>query len=133
MKRNLAIDSYIHSLEDYEIYNILDTLHEYDGDFKSYIWYPMGDFDERTAYLTHTELMRSEGAYFSICDSWFRFNHGELESTNTDEVCREALGAVPDLVSYCIHEFVGHTGDAALDRMINAGLYAEFDESYNPL
>lgn len=61
MKRNVAIDTYIHNLEDYEVYNILDTLHDYDGDFKSYIWHPMDEFDERTAYLTHTELMRSEG------------------------------------------------------------------------
>ena len=133
MKRNLAIDAYVHSLEDYEIYNILDTLHEYDGAFMSYIWYPMDEFDSRTAYLTHTELMRSEGAHFSICDSWFRFDHGELESADTDYICEQALEAVPELVGYCISQTIGHTRDAVLDRMIESYSGKEFDEDYNQI
>lgn len=134
MKRNTAIDMYIHSLEDYEVYNILDTLYEYIGGFRNYIWFPMDEFDKRTVHLSHTELMRHEGADFSICDTWFRFDsHGILESADTDYICEQALDAVPELVTYCIHEVVGHTGDTTLDIMINSSRDAKFDSDYNPL
>lgn len=135
MKRNIAIDKYIHSLEDYEVYNILDAINDYDNAFfEDYVWFPMDEFDQRTAHLSHTELMRHEGAYFSICDTWCRFDScGCLESADTDYICENALDAVPELVAYCIHQTTGHTGDATLDRLIDAWNGAEFDDDYNPL
>ena len=132
MNRKTAIDKYVHSLEGYEVYNILDAISNYDCTFDDFVWFPIEDFDKVTENLTHTQLMRCEGAYFNICCPWFRFNSiGELESANTEDICAEALDAVPDLVYYCVQQAIGHTGDSILDDLINAYSDDEFDEFYN--
>lgn len=130
MTREEAIRTYVETISNAELVELLQHMSTYDGCFDDIIYYDMDSFDEFLYGYTPLQIAQMIWfGEFNPNDDYFRFNaYGNLESADWRDVEVEAEDLKDDIIDHLVNYYSGDTPWPELDHIVDADDAALFND-----
>lgn len=130
MTREQAITTYVETISNAELVELLQHMNAYDGCFDDAIYYDMDEFNDFMSNYTPMKIAQMIWfGEFNPNNDYFHFNaYGNLESADWRDVEVEAEDLKDEIIDHLVNYYSGDTPWAELDYIVDSDDDAIFND-----